>query len=398
MWTFMEHQVEGAAWALHTIRQYGLAYLGWEERTRKTGAALLTVENSDAKFCLIVTKKKAMPGWQEHFDSHDLHKHYTLINYESIHKVLKPKNGFDFIILDEAHHAISSMPKPSATWKKVAMLTRNKPILYLSATPYAEHLGLIFHQFKLSTWSPFKHRTFYDFHRALGISDIQYTPTPRETYKKYQNDKILARISHLFDWKTRAEVGIEHEPQVNLIEIELSDKTKGYIKEWTKTKLLTVGDNDTLVNDNPGIARSVHYQLEGGTIKGVGILNTQEKILCIMENYNVDKIAIMAHFIAERQLLERVFPNTRILSSDGDAEGVDLSKIDKLIIYSMSDKTSKYTQRLARQANHNRDSPIIVDVLVAKAPGIGKMIYESVALKKENFIKNSYEQALKEIR
>ncbi len=393
----MPHQVEGAEWALETIRARGLAYLGWEERTRKTGAALLTVENSDAKFCLIVTKKKAISGWKEHFANHDLHKHYTLINYESIHKVLVPKNGFDFIILDEAHHAISSMPKPSATWKKVAMLTKNKPILYLSATPYAEHLGLIFHQFKLSSWTPFKHKTFYDFHRALGITDLQYTPTPRETYKRYQDKKILGRMEHLFNWKTRAEVGIEHEPQVNLIEIELSDKTKGYIKEWTKTKLLTIGDHDTLVNDNPGIARSVHYQLEGGTIKGIGDIATDEKVEYIATHYDVDRIAIMAHFIAERALLIRLFPESQILSSDGDAEGVDLSYVDKLIIYSMSDKTSKYTQRLARQANHSRASPIIVDILVAKSPGIGKKIYESVALKKENFVKNSYEQAIKEI-
>ncbi len=162
MWTYNEHQVEGAAWALNTIRVHGLAYLGWQERTRKTGTALLTVENSAAKSCLIVTKKKALPGWQEHFDNLDLHKAYTIINYESVHKIT---GSFDFIILDEAHHAISSMPKPSLAWRRISKLTKLKPILYLSATPYAEHLGLIFHQLKLSSWTPFTHVTFYDFHR-----------------------------------------------------------------------------------------------------------------------------------------------------------------------------------------------------------------------------------------
>jgi len=394
MWTYQDHQIEGAAWALHTIRQYGFAYLGWEERTRKTGAGLLTVENSKAKTCLIITKKKAIPGWEEHFEKHDLHKKYTLINYESVHKI---EGDFDFIILDEAHHAISSCPKPSLAWKRVSKLTKGKPILYMSATPYAEHLGLIFHQFKLSSWTPFPHDTFYRFHREYGIPDFQYTPTPRETYKVYQNEVILAKIKHLFDWKTRAEVGIEHEPQVNLIEVELSKTTKEYINEWTKTRLLDIPGHDTLVNDNPGIARSVHYQLEGGTIKDIGFLGQLEKVNYILDNYDTSKIAIMAHFVAERLLLKVQFPEVRILSSDGDAEGVDLSDVEKLIVYSMSDKTSKYTQRLARQANHDRKIPIIVDILVAKKPGIGKMIYEAVALKKENFVKNSYEQALRDM-
>jgi hypothetical protein len=61
----------------------------------------------------------------------------------------------------------------------------------------------------------------------------------------------------------------------------------------------------------------------------------------------------------------------------------------------MSFKTSKHTQRMARQANHNRTSPIVVDVIVLKSPCIGGKIYESVAVKEENFVKNSYERAIK---
>jgi len=58
----------------------------------------------------------------------------------------------------------------------------------------------------------------------------------------------------------------------------------------------------------------------------------------------------------------------------------------------MSFKTSKYTQRLARQANHNRMEEIIVDILVCDKPAIGMEVYKAVALKKENFDKNSYER------
>ena len=100
----------------------------------------------------------------------------------------------------------------------------------------------------------------------------------------------------------------------------------------------------------------------------------------------------MAHFIAERSILEQAFPETLILSSDGHAEGVDLHRTEKLLVYSMSFKTSKYTQRLARQANHVRTTPIVVDILVMDEPAIGMEVYKAVALKKENFDRNSYER------
>lgn len=394
MWEYQEHQVEGAKWSLDTIRTYGLAYLTWQERTRKTGTALLTVENSKAETCLIVTKKKALPGWKKHFKNLPLTKKYTLINYESIHKI---KGEFDFIILDEAHHAISSVGRPSPTWKKVYPFTINKPILYLSATPYAEHLGLIYHQFKLSSWSPFKQRNFYDFHRAYGRTSLTRTPYGLvEQYNKYNDDIILRRMSHLFDFKTRKEVGIEHEPTVNVVKVPMGVQNIDLIDQLRKHSVIEFPDGTQIVCDSPMKERSVHYQIEGGTIKTeTGYVRCGlDKINYIKDNYDLSNIAIMAHHVAERKILEIVFPESVILSSDGDAEGVDLMHIDKLIVYSMSFRTSKYTQRLARQANHDRETPIEVDILVADKPGIGFELYKTVAIKKENFDKNSYKRSL----
>jgi len=392
---YRPHQIEGGQWLLDTLRSNWGAYLHWQERCGKSGAAIWAVENSKAKTCLIVTKKKAMEGWQESLDMFKVSKKYKVINYESLHKVV---GEFDIVLIDEAHHAISSFPKPSLAWKRLFPFCKNKPLIYLSATGYAENLGLLYHQLKLmGPRSPLNYRSFYDFHRAYGVPDIAYTPTPRETYKRYKDDLILDRVKHLFDYKTRSDVNIEHEPTSNRIEIELSDQSKELIKTWVKDKLLTIGDI-TIPNDSPGIARSVHYQLESSTVKGIGFLPSEEKINYIRENYDIDNIAVMAHFILERELLQKRFPTLKILSSDGHAEGIDLSMIEKLVVCSMSDRTSKFTQRLARQANFNRKTPIVVDILVAKAPGIGKMRYEDVAVKKQNFVKNSYELALKEIR
>ncbi len=392
IWTFQKHQIVGAEWALATVRKYGLAYLSWQERTRKSGTALLAIEKSKAKRCLIITKKKAIPGWQEHLDNHLLTKEYQIINYESAHKVVW---DFDMVILDESHHAISGFPKRSKTWLTIAKLCKGKPIIYLSATPYAEHLGLIYHQLKISKWTPFKDTNGYDFFRRYGIPHKTRTPYGlQESYSKFQNEKILAKMIHLFDYKTRADVGIEHEPTVKVVVVELSDKNKAWMAEWSKHRVIEI-NGEMIAGDSDPKMRTIHYQLEGGTAKVNDYLTIRtgelEKIDYIKANYNLADIAIMAHFIEERALLKEHFPTVPIYSSDGDAEGVDLSHISKLLVYSMSFKTSKHTQRVARQANHDRTKPIEVDVLVAKAPGIGYKVYNTVAIKKINFTKLSYE-------
>lgn len=392
-----QHQVDGANWALSTIREYGLAYLAWQERTGKTLTALYTVELSKANTCLIVTKKGAIPGWEDTLKQWNHATKFSVINYESIHKM---PGSYDFIILDEAHHAISSIGRTSATWKKVYLYTKGKPILYCSATPYAEHLGLIYHQLKLSHWTPFKlQRNFYDWFRKYGISQLTRTPYGlKETYSKYKDNEILKILEPYFNFKTRTEVGIEHEPQVNVIKVPLSKDSAKVINDMLKDDMFIMGEIE-IPMDSPMKLRTAHYQLEGGTLKtdkGVLFLNIgREKIDYIKANYNESKVAIMAHFIGERIILSKAFPKALILSSDGHAEGVDLHHIDKLIVYSMSFKTSKYTQRLARQANHNRKDEIIVDILVADKPGIGFEVYKSVAIKKENFDKNSYERIWK---
>jgi len=263
MWSYREHQVEGAEWVLATVRQYGLAYLSWQERTGKTGTAIKTIENSKAKTCLIVTKKKAIDGWLEAIENFPTTKEYTVINYESIHKI---EGDFDFIVLDEAHHAISSTGRPSLTWKKVYKLVKGKPIIYLSATPYAESLGLIFHQLKLSHRTPFKHRNFYDFFREYGIPNMTRTPYGlQEQYNKYKNEAILNKMWHLFSFKKRSEVGIEHEPQINLVKIPLHDDTKLLMKHWLDRRVIMV-DGHEVLGDSDSKLRSLHYMLESGVI------------------------------------------------------------------------------------------------------------------------------------
>ena len=52
---------------------------------------------------------------------------------------------------------------------------------------------------------------------------------------------------------------------------------------------------------------------------------------------------------------------------------------------------NKHIQRRARQANKNRDRHINVHFLLVK-DGLSEATYESVAIKRENFTKNSFER------
>lgn len=396
MWKYRQHQIDGGQWVLDTIRAHGLAYLVWQERTNKSGAALWAVEESKARTCLIVTKKRALDGWREHLTNLKLTKKYVLTNYESIHKI---KGNFDMVILDECHHAIASIGKPSTTWRKVAAYTKGKPIIYLSATPYAETIGQMYHQLKLSDWSPWKkYSTYYKFHEAYGVPKVVYTAYgPRPDRSVFRTDEVYDTIGHLLNFKTRADVGIEHEPTVKVIKVMPSNETVKMIKDWRIRRVLEIGKN-VIEGDSDPKMRTVHYQLEGGTLKIDDytsiFLDSHEKVDHIKKNYDCSKVAIMAHFIKERELLSKLIPEALILSSDGHAEGVDLHEVDKLIVYSMSFKTSKHTQRTARQANHNRKKPIEVDVLVMDKPCVGMAVYDTVAVKKENFVRSSYERAL----
>ncbi len=396
MWSYNKHQIEGAEWALTTIRNHGLAYLSWQERTRKSGTALLTVENSSCKSCLIITKKRAIPGWGEHLKNLPLTKKYKVINYESLHKVV---GTYDFIVLDESHAKVSSTGRPSKTWKTVKKYCKGKPILFLSATPYAEHVGLLYHQLKLSDWSPLNQKNFYVFFRKYGISNMTRTPYGlQETYTKYETEEVLTKVEHIFNFKTRADVGIEHEPIVNLIVIKPSDTTLQLAEEWKQNRFITIKGNDIL-GDSDMRVRMIHFQLESGTIKvntdtSISIGNL-EKINYIKTNYDLNNVVIMAHFIEERELLKAHFPGVPILSSNAHAEGVDLSMYEKLIITSMDFSTSKFTQRIARQANHERQTPIEVDVLLMDKPFIGVSVFNSVYKKKESFVKASYERAVR---
>lgn len=381
--------------AVPILRQNNIVYLAMEERTGKTLTAIRTAEKIGKKRVLILTKIQALSGWTHTLSSY---KHsFDFVKVTNYHKA-KTAEGlvFDLVILDEAHNYISGYPKRSAMNKEVAKLTKGLPIIYSSATPHAQGLFLLYHQFYLSRWSPFKaYSNAYKFHEALGIPDEQWIGgVPRETYKKMKDEEVLALCQHLFVYATRAEMGYEKEPEDVLHYITLNDLTKEVYNLMMKERILEI--NGVLLEmDKIAKLRASLHMLEGGVMKvndDYHVLGNQEKVQYILDNWGDSAdVVIMYHYKAELVKLSALFKNALLLQGTSNAEGVDLHRYKHLIIYSQDWSTARHSQRRARQANKERKDDIKVHFLLCKN-AISEEVYQTVSVNKTNYIDNCFKR------
>lgn len=357
--------------------------------TGKTLTSILLCEKTKANNILVITKKKALDGWKDTLQKvKEINKNYACINYESLHKLDSTKT-YDLIIIDEAHANLSAYPKVGTIWKSVYKLTKGKPIIFLSATPSAQTYAQLYHQMKLSSWSPWlKYKNFYEWHKVYGIPKSIFAAGRQiMQYNEVKIDKVEADVKELFISYTRQELGFEHEPNDIVHYIELDDKTKLLYNELNKDSIIKSLNYvaDTAMKLLQGL-----YQLEGGTLKideSSSISTTsREKIEFILKTFgDVASLVIFYHFKQEEHKLKSVFKQATILQATSFAEGVDLSHFKTLCIYSMDFSTARYSQRRARQANMKRSEPIDVHYLLVKG-GISEQVYNTVAVNKTNFI------------
>lgn len=382
-----DFQIRLADEAYEILREDMIVYLAFEERVGKTLTSILVAEMANVKNILVLTKKKALGGWTETLKAFKHKKMYTVTNY---HQASKKKLKYDLIILDESHNYISSYPKPSKLWKEVKRITKNLPLIYISATPYAQGPQQLFHQLALSTWSPFSNfKNFYNWFNIYGKPyTIEINSIDVKQYDRVDVEKVLEKVKHLFITATRKELDFAHEPNDCLHTIELESNAKYVYNELIQHSIveLTIG---TLACLSTSKLRSSLYQIEGGTIKiedNYFILSNREKIDFILKKFgDNDSLVIMYNYIAEKKKLEEVFKNATILQASSFAEGVDLHKYDNLVIYSQDFSTARHTQRRARQCNKNRDKPINVHYLLVKG-AISSQVYKTVSINKKNFV------------
>jgi len=137
------------------------------------------------------------------------------------------------------------------------------------------------------------------------------------------------------------------------------------------------------------------HMLEGGVAKIDGVnrvLANEEKIDYIKAIWgDHSDLVIMYNYISEGVKLKEQFTKAVILQATSFAEGVDLSHIRNLVIYSQDFSTARHTQRRARQANKNRTDPITVHYILVK-DAISDQVYNTVTEKKQNFVDSVFER------
>ena len=392
-----KHQLAIAKEAYAILKTNGLVYLAMEERTGKSLTAILTCEHSSVvKKVLILTKKRALDGWFDTLARYKTAIHFTVTNYHQASKV-QPRS-YDLVILDEAHAYLSKYPKPGAIFKDVAKLTKGKPIIYLSATPSAQGYSLLFHQLKLSDWSPWRHYSnFYRWFDVYGIPRTRFIGGKQ--FKEYSNTKeelVKRDVDKLIISYSREELGFQHEPNDVIHFVELEEETKLMYRKLEKDNILSHQEVD-IVADTPMSLLTKLHQIEGGTLKceeDSFTLANREKINYILAEWGDTKdLVIFYHYKQEEKLLKQYFKQAQVLQATSFAEGVDLSMYEHLVVYSMNFSTSQYTQRRARQANMKRDTQINVHFILVKG-AISEQVYTTVAVNKSNFVDKYYERGL----
>lgn len=397
------HQEEIASLALPILREHMLLYLAMEERTGKTLTAILICEQLNVLKVLVITKKKAIDGWNSTLAAFKHEKTYLVTNYHNAAKVV---GHFDIVILDEAHSYISGYPKVSTIWTAVKKLCAQKPIIYLSATPNAQGPMLLYHQLALSSWSPWRRfKNFYEWYKYYAVLDSKGETEKKwiagrmiETYAKMRNEEVLGTVKHLFITKTRKELGFEHEPEDEKHYVELSAPVKEAYNLLLKHKVLEFelcGKEYTLIADTSARLRFALHMLEGGTLKVDEqplLLSNLEKVDYIKAKWgDSQNVVIMYNYIAEGLKLAIQFKQAKILQATSYAEGVDLSGYEHLIIYSQDFSTARHTQRRARQANKERKTEIKVHYLLVKN-AISEQVYKTVTVNKTNFVDSTFER------
>jgi len=153
-----QYQQDISTAACELLKEYKIAYLNMQVRTGKTITAFETVKKFGTKDVIFVTKKKAMQSVEkDYLENYANDFKLFIVNFESLHKIkdLRPQ----LFIIDEAH-SLGQFPQPSLRTAQLTSLCSKLLIIFLSGTPSPESYSQFFHQFWVSSYSPFSRANF----------------------------------------------------------------------------------------------------------------------------------------------------------------------------------------------------------------------------------------------
>ena len=392
-----DYQIDIANRSLSIIKEKGLVYLCVAVRCGKTIMALETARMYGAKRVLFITKIKAFSSIQGDYDKMGYSYELKIINKESVHKL--DDTSYDFIVLDEAHQ-YGAMPKPGKYQKIVRKLFRKLPMMFLSGTMSPESYSQVYHQFQISDRSPFsKYTTFYKWavdYVDVFMKNIGYSVVKDYTNAKY--DKIIQAIEPYMITFTQEEANFTTSVEEEIIEIDMKPVTYEIIRRLRKDSIVKGSSGNVIIADTAVKMQQKIHQLGSGTIKhedgSYQVIDTS-KADYIKWRFKDNKIGIFYKYKAELEMLRQVIGSENLTQDVDDfnntdkwialqyisgREGINLSKADYLVMFSIDFSATTFFQAIDRMTTINRTHNKVYWLFAKNT--LDKSIYKTVIGKK----------------
>jgi len=395
MFELRDYQKPIADKGLKILQEHKLLYLTLETRLGKTLTSMTIAERFGAKNALFLTKKKAITSIQKDYKLGEFIFDITVTNYEQAKNMVGI--DYDLLILDEAH-CLGAYPKKSARVKTIKQMTRNVPIIYLSATPTPESFSQIYHQLYLSSWSPFSaYTSFYKWAKKfVNIRDRKIGGRTIKDYSKASKEMIEPFLNRVSLSLTQEEAGFTEKVEERFLSVEMNSTTKMLAKTLANERYFK-GDAGEIVCDTPVKLQSKIHQICSGSVKledGTKIILDESKAAAI-KNHAKGKFAIYYKFTSERDILMRHFDNItedpidfeesddKVFISQvvSGREGIKLASADFIYMFNIDFSFLSYEQTRNRLQDYKREKPPVL-YWVFSDIGLEKKVYKTVMSKK----------------
>ena len=407
-----DYQIEISDNAVEKLRKHKIVYLAMEVRTGKTLTAFATALKFGAMTILFVTKKKAKSDIMSQLGDSGLLFHCVdVTNFEQLHNYI---NGYDLVIIDEAH-SIGAFPKPTNRTKNLKEICKNTPIIYLSGTPSPESYSQLFHQFWVSTYSPFKEwANFYKWAKDgfVDIKQRRFNGLVVNDYKNANHTKIKEMTDDLFINFSQEEAGFTSYVDESILYVTMMPEVYKLADYLRKHKVAKNSNDEIILGDTEVKLMSKLHQIYSGTVildepTTIGKVIDYTKVDFIKTYFIGQKIAIYYKFKAELAMLTWVYQSKitfdpKLFNESEDLifvsqivagrEGINLSSADALVFLNIDFSAVSYWQTRARLQTKDRikDSKIYY---IFSVGGIEDKIHKAVSNKQDftlSYFKKEY--------
>lgn len=401
---YEDYQLSNADKGAKILKELNIVYFGMEVRVRKTSTSFYTIKLNNYKKALFVTKKKAISSIKNDFKMYNINYNFEfeldVINYESLHKIEEPAQ-YDVVVIDEAH-SIGAYPKPSKRTKLLKQIVKDKPLILMSGTPSPESESQLYHQFWVSSHSPFKeYKTFYKWAKEyVNVKEMRINGYIINNYDAANKVKIDEILKHYFLTFSQKQAGFKHNEVIeDIIKVRPLKGIQALMKRLVKDRYYKFKDGSEVLCDTAAKLQSKLHQVSSGTIKtedGKHLILDNSKAEYIKTAYSGERIAIFYKFIAEGEVLKKSFPkwtddpmkfhsgeyDVFISQIQSGSMGVDLSSADYLLFYNIDFSATQYWQARARIQNLKREKPALLDWIFSEG-GIEEKVLTAVQKKKD---------------